>query len=167
MVTARRVDISETREVFAQARAAAGMDEPTALGNVKNAVVQFTQVTEYTTFLAEYAFLDGNIIVHFFPPMEAYTGTGDSRRVVEEYLLYWQRRFPLVLSPVAEGYFKATLPVISATYTHEMQSWFFKAGGFANRLDPDGFVLGFFEQLDAALDRAAAALAPSSALVPA
>lgn len=161
MITAKRVDIAETKAAFAQVRAAAGgVEEPVALGNVRNAVIQFTQISDYTTFLVEYAFLDGNIIVHFFPPIEAYVGVGDGRRVVEEFSLYWQRRFPLVLSPVAEDYFKATLPVISAKYTPELQSWYFKAGGFANRLDPDSFILGFFARLDEALDRAAAGAAP-------
>jgi hypothetical protein len=152
-VNARRVDVSETEAVFAQMReAAGGKEEPVALGNVLDAVVKFTQVGDYTTFLAEYAFLDGSIVVHFFPPAEAYAGTGDARKVVEEYLLYWQRKFPLVLSPVAEDYFKATRPVLTAQYITEMQSWYLRAGGFANRLDPDAFILGFFERLDAGLD---------------
>lgn len=154
-VQARRVDVEETKEVFAQMRrAAGGKDEPVALGNVLDAVVKFTQVADYTTFLAEYAFLDGNIIVHFFPPFEAYVGTGEARRVLEEYSLYWQRQFPVVLSPVAENYFKATRPVLIAQYVREMQSWYLRAGGFANRLDPDAFILGFFAALDAGLDAA-------------
>lgn len=152
-VNARRVDVAETEAVFAQMRqAAGGQEEPVALGNVLDAVVKFTQVGDYTTFLAEYACLDGNIVVHFFPPAEAYVGTGEARKVVEEYLLYWQRKFPLVLSPVAEDYFKATRPVLTAQYIAEMQSWYLRAGGFANRLDPDSFILGFFERLDAGLD---------------
>lgn len=154
-VDVRQVDAAETEAVFAQMReAAGGKEEPVALGNVLNAVVKFTQVQEYTTFMAEYAFIDGSIVVHFFPPAEAYVGAGDSRKVVEEYLLYWQRKFPLVLSPVAEDYFKATRPVLTAQYVTEMRSWYLRAGGYANRLDPHVFILGFFEKLDAGIDAA-------------
>jgi hypothetical protein len=162
-VNARRVDVAETKAVFAELRErAGGQEEPAALGNVLNAVVKFNQVRDYTTFLAEYTCLDGNIVVHFFPPLEAYVGVGEARKVVEEYLLFWQKKFPLVLSPVAEDYFKATRPVLTAQYIPEMQSWYLKAGGFANRLDPDAFILKFFERLDAGLD----ASYPSPSRVP-
>lgn len=152
----------ETEEIFRLERETAGRDAPVAVGNVLNAVVKFTQVEQYTTFLAEYALLDGDIVVHFFPSKEAYVKVADKYRVQEEALLYWQRTFPQVLSPVAEAYFHATLPVISAQYIPEMTSWYFRAGGFARRMQPDEFILKFFERLDDALDRVGDALATSS-----
>jgi len=153
----------ETAELFNQERVAAGgKDAPVAVGNVLNAVVKFIQVEQYTTFLAEYAFLDGDIIVHFFPAKEEYIEVAGKHRVREESLLRWQRLFPEVLSPVAEAYFRATLPRISAQYVPEMTSWYFRAGGFANLLNADNFILTFFERLDDALDRVYAAHATSS-----
>jgi hypothetical protein len=140
-------------------QAAGGKDVPIAVGNVLNAMVKFTQVEIYTTFLAEYAFVDGNIVVHFFPAKEAYVEVGGRHRVTEEALLHWQRVFPAVLSPTAEAYFHATLPIISAQYIPEMTSWYFRAGGFARRLQPEEFILRFFERLDDALDRVSSALA--------
>lgn len=134
--------------------AAGGKLAPEAIGNVSDAVVQFTRVEGYTTFLAEYAFVDGNIIIHFFPPREAYTQVMGHPKLTEEFALAWQRKFPMILSPTAEGYFKATLPVLSAQYIPEMQSWYMRAGGFALRLDPDAFVLAFFAKLDQEIDRA-------------
>lgn len=124
------------------------------IGNVENAVLRFTQVEDYTTFLAEYAVQDGNYIVHFFPPKERYVGAGSSKKIHGEFLVRWQRLFPQVLSPCAEQYFSATAPRLQAAYTAEMFSWWFKAAGFAERLDPDGFIRRFFEKLDAALDAA-------------
>jgi len=124
------------------------------LENVSNATVKFTQVEDYTTFLAEYAFIDGDIVVHLFPPIEQYVKTDNGARLLEEHLLRWQRSFPLVLSPVAEKYFAATRPVLMAQYVPEMTSWYFKAGGFARTLSPKELVLGFFARLDEAVDAA-------------
>jgi hypothetical protein len=42
-----------------------------------------------------------------------------------------------------------------------MASWWMRAGGFAHRLDAEGFILGFFAKLDQALDAADAAAASS------
>lgn len=122
------------------------------LGGVKDAVIDFKKVEGYTTFLAEYAFTDGDIVVHFFPPREAYIFHNDRHRLSEESLLLWQRKFPQVLSPTAEEFFQATAPVLKAAYTAEMFSWWFKAAGFANRLEPEAYLLRFFDRLDAALD---------------
>jgi hypothetical protein len=141
---------------------AGGKDAPVAVGNVLDAVVKFTQVEQYTTFLSEYAFVDGDIVVHFFPSKEEYIEVAGRHRVREEFLLIWQRLFPEVLSPVAETYFKATLPIISAQYIPEMTSWYFRAGGFARHLHAEEFILRFFERLDDALDRVYAARATSA-----
>ena len=124
------------------------------MGGLADAVVKFKKVENFTTFMAEYAFIDGNIVVHFFPPREAYVQHNSLDRVVvsEEFLRGWKMTFPRVLSPVAEDYFNATAPVLEATYVAEMTSWWLRAGGFANRLEPDAFVLGFFVALDAKLD---------------
>ena len=149
----QRVDPVDTRQVFEdETKAAGGKEPPVAIGNVADAVVQFTKVEVFTTFLAEYAFMDGDIVVHFFPAKELYILSNDRWKLSEEVLLKWQRQFPLILSPVAERYFSATYPTLSALYVAEMTSWYLRAGGFAKRLNPDEFIMRFFEQLDHALD---------------
>lgn len=153
---ANRVNPSETAEVFSKFRAqAGGIDVDADISNIDKAVIQFTKVEQFTTFMAEYAFVDGNIVVHFFPPREAYvvSMTTQQPKVSVDFLRYWQRTFPQVLSPVAEAFFKATMPIISATYVAEMTSWWMRANGFANGLEPDQLILNFFAELDAALDR--------------
>jgi hypothetical protein len=154
-LTAQMIDPASTLGVFSAEQAAAGSEAPALIGGVLDAVVQFTQIDTYTTFNVEYALVGEHIVIHFFPPKEAYVSRpGGGKRVSEEYLIRWQRHFPAVLSPVAEQHFNATLPVISATYVAEMTSWYMRCAGFANRFGPDEMVLGFFEKLDKALDAA-------------
>lgn len=130
-------------------QAAAG----TVFGGVADAVIKFTEVKGFTTFLAEYAVQDGSYIVHFFPPRERYVSSGNGKMQVHgEFLVKWQRTFPQVLSPTAERYFGATAPRLQAAYTAEMFSWWLKCSSFAERLDPDGYIMKFFEELDSALD---------------
>lgn len=143
----------DTADVFAKERESAGTDAPIAIGNVRDAVVQFTPVKEYTTFLAEWTILDGAFVVHFFPPRERYASNGrGGMQVHGEFLVKWQRAFPQVLDRVAQEHFQATAPRLQAVYTAEMFSWYFKAAGFATRLDPAGYLTLFFEKLDAGLD---------------
>lgn len=146
----------DATEAFRQARGQSTGDEPTEYSaeTVADAVIQFTQVEDFTTFLAEYALVDGNIVLHFFPPREAFelSNTTQTPRISAEYLRYWKRTFPEVLSPVAEEFFKATAPVLTATYIEEMTSWWMRANGYAHRLDPEGFIRLFFAELDRSLD---------------
>jgi len=125
---------------------------PEFISGVTDAVISFTKVENYTTFVAEYAFIDGDIIIHFFPPKEYYTQINGVYKILDECLLIWKRKFPQVLSPSAEKYFLVSLPVIMAQYIPEMTSWYFKASGFARRVDPDAFVLHFLSFLDKSLD---------------
>lgn len=160
MLTPKMIDPSETSAVFRAAREQAGSVNLDAdMGGLNDAVIKFTKVEKFTTFLAEYAFVDGDIVVHLYPPMEQFETSlvNNAPRVSAEYLRFWKRSFPQVLSPVAEGYFKISQPTLRAAYVEEMTSWWMRAGGFATRLDPDGFILRFFEVLDHALDVVSAA----------
>jgi hypothetical protein len=151
------VNPAETAEVFRKAREQAGaVDIGADLGGVQDAVLKFIKVEEFTTFLAEYVVSDGAIIVHFFPPREAFEISLTTRepRVTAEYLRYWKMKFPHILSPVAENYFKAGPPLLTATYVEEMTSWWMRAGGYAGRTDADDVIMRFFDTLDAALDAA-------------
>ncbi len=124
------------------------------IGNVDGAVIKFTQVKDFTTFLAEYAIQDGDYIVHFFPPKERYVHSNGRHQVSGPFLIKWQRTFPQILSPCAEEYFGATQPRLQAAYTAEMFSWWLKAAGFAERLGPEAYILRFLARLDARLDEA-------------
>lgn len=140
--------------VFQGALKQMGVEQLDDFNDIGSAIPIFKKVEKFTTFWAEYAFIDGNIVVHFFPPPEAYLNHGSTgRRVVrEDFLRAWKTTFPHVLSPAAESFFNATAPVLEATYVAEMTSWWLKAGGFARRLDPDELVLRFFAFFDAKLD---------------
>lgn len=151
------IDRSETEE-FRTNWSAAAQD----IASVPDAVVKFTKVEGYTTFLAEYAAVDGNFIIHFFPPMEAFTPVGGKPVLNRDFMLWWQSKFPEILSPAAEDYFKATLPTLQAQYVPEMQSWWMRAGGFARRLGASAFVEGFFASLDQRIDAASSASAGNS-----
>ena len=126
--------------------------QPVAIGNVRDAVIGdpekgLNKVEDYTTFLAEYAFYTGDIIVHFFLTKDIATADPKAKDA------YWLQTFPQVLSDTAESYFEATKPRIFAEYVPEMTSWYMRCHGFANRLDPETFVLSFFEKLDEVLDQ--------------
>jgi len=155
---ATTVDPSETAEVFRKAREQAGsVDIGADIGGVADAVLNFTKVENFTTFLAEFVVSDGAIIVHFFPPREAYEVSlaTNQPRVTAEFLRYWKKKFPYILSPVAEDFFMATKPVLTAAYVEEMTSWWMRCGGYAGRDDAADVIMRFFLVLDSALDAAA------------
>jgi hypothetical protein len=106
--------------------------------------IKFIQITEYTTFRAEVAITDGDIVFHFYANEEI-NKLPDPRK-------YWLELFPNALSSTAEVYFNATFPRLKAAYTEEQASWWMRAFGFGKLLDPHRFAYKFFDVLDAALD---------------
>jgi hypothetical protein len=118
------------------------------VGGVDKAVIQFKDVTEFTTFTAKYTLKDGtDAIVQFFLPKELSDTelTGSTKD-------YWLDKFPRALDAIAREYFQADSPRLQAKYTEEVKSWWFRAQGYGDRIDFDGFVLGFLGKLDATLD---------------
>lgn len=113
-----------------------------SLNSVANAVPVFVPVDDYTTFRAEYTLSDDNIVVHFFLPPDFRGQEGD----------YWAIKFPRALDVTARNYFAADRPRLQAKYTPELKSWWFRAMGYGHIIDLKGFVLGFFDELDAALE---------------
>ena len=103
--------------------------------------LSFTKNTDFTTFVAEYAFDGDDIVYHFFRPEER---KGDDA--------YWKELFPNTLSSVAMSNFNATFPRLKAAYTSEVDSWWLRASGFANVGDPAARSERFFAQLDKAID---------------
>lgn len=106
--------------------------------------IKFIQITEYTTFRAEVAITDGDIVFHFYANDDINNLPNPSK--------YWLDLFPNALSAVAEKYFNATFPRLKAAYTEEQASWWMRAFGFGRLLDPHKSAYKFFDVLDAALD---------------
>lgn len=108
--------------------------------------VRLVRVDEYTTFVAELAILQGDIVFHFYVTDEVNAGKNPQ--------LYWKEVFPIVLSKTAEEHFKAQYPRLKAAYTEEKASWWMRAYGFGLVLNPHKYAYSFLATLDAALDAA-------------
>lgn len=106
--------------------------------------LQFIRVSDYTTFEAEIAILDGDIVFHFYVTPEVNKGSNPK--------LYWLQLFPVVLSEVAQVHFNATFPQLKAAYTEEKASWWMRAFGKGMVLDPHRYAYAFLERLDGALE---------------
>lgn len=115
------------------------------LNSIAAGVPKFTKVEDYTTFLAEYAMQDGNIVVHFFPPPD-FRGSPSALKH------YWESLFAASLDAVAQDVFQATAPRLQAKYTEELQSWWLRAFKYDHIIDLKGFVQRFLDQLDASLE---------------
>jgi len=117
--------------------------EPDAL-DLDGAVPDFTCNGNYTTFRVEHALIEGNIVLHFFPPEEMEDGP--------QLLNYWKTIFPTTLDVVARKYFDAESPRLYAEYVPELYSWYFRANGYSHIVDLLSFLEGFFDKLDEALE---------------
>jgi len=115
---------------------------------INDAVIQFTRVENYTGFNAEYAWVNGDLVVHFFMPPEL------TKAPRQQALKWWTETFSSCLDAAAQQFFSADYPRLIAKYTEEMTSWWFRANGYGDVLDPDAFALRFFKQLDVTIDRA-------------
>jgi len=117
----------------------------------------FIPINDYTTFRAEFAITDGDIVFHFFKTPEV-EKLGDPARVRQ----YWGDVFASVLEPVAKTIFNADVPRLKAQHIfdedapysrqHPLDSWWFRAYGFGHLLDPHAIAYRFAEALDASLD---------------
>jgi hypothetical protein len=108
-------------------------------------VPEFTRVRSYTTFEAEWAVIETDLVLHFYLPPELVEQAGADQGT------YWREVFPAALDPTAQDFFKNRYPRIKAAYVEEMKSWWLRAYGFAG-LDPEGLVLKFLDTLDLAID---------------
>jgi hypothetical protein len=115
-------------------------------GTLPVQAIQFMPVTDLTTFAAEVAVTEGDLVYHFFVTQEV-NALPDARK-------YWLELFPEVLEKTAQEYFKADFPRLKAAYTEEQASWWLRAFGFGHVLDPHKLALSFCDALDAALDAA-------------
>lgn len=108
--------------------------------------VRFVRITEYTSFVAEFAIKNGDLVFHFFVTDEVNALTDPKK--------YWLKTFPETLSATAEAYFKASFPKLRAAYTEEQASWWLQADGYGLVLDPHRYSYKFLSELDSALDAA-------------
>jgi hypothetical protein len=107
------------------------------------APLAFTAVDQYTTFRAEFAVTGDDLVFHFY--MKG--GPADPT--------YWSNVFPFVLDHVARECFKADYPRLQARRIDDfdIDSWWFRAFGFATGIDPAALAQRFLRDLDAALDK--------------
>lgn len=133
-----------------QAKAAVAQTAGLEFHGINDAVVQFTPVDNYTGFTAEYAWIDNDLVVHFFLPPEASDPTKGSSA---QWLDWWTTQFPISLDAAARQFFSADYPRLVAKYTAELTSWWFRAHGYGDVLDRDAFAIKFMKDLDAEIDR--------------
>ena len=107
--------------------------------------IRFTKVTEYTTFDAEYAYVDNDIVFHFFLPDDVSHLQG-----VQE---YWKNAFPAALDKVSQEHWDATYPRLQAAFTEELNSWWMRCFGFAQVGNPEARIKKFFDKLDKQIDK--------------
>lgn len=106
-------------------------------------VLEFTKVDDYTTFNAEYAIDDQDLVFHFFVPESQQRNPS-----------YWANTFPIALEAAAMETFKEGGPRVQASYIEdfELNSWWLKAKGFASVPDPQALITRFLDSLDSKLD---------------
>ena len=134
-------------EVEDRGEAGERLGKEKVIEGINKAVVAFTKVEDYTTFVAEFGVKDGDLIFHFYLTPELDEQPKDGPVAV-----YWMSRFPRVLDGTAQDFFKTGPPRLQAKYTQEMQSWWLRAQGFGENLEPDKLAYAFLETLDRDLD---------------
>jgi hypothetical protein len=88
---------------------------------------------------------EGDLVFHFFLVDKAGAhGTGK----------YWEAVFPACLEFVAKETFKSGYPRLQAKHMNDfgIDSWWFRAFGFGQVLDPHKLAYKFLDALDLALD---------------
>lgn len=112
----------------------------------------FKQISDYTTFLAEYTIKGADIVFHFFQTAERPAAH------------YWKKTFPQCLDVSAREFFRASHPTLEASYVEgvhkstsalndpALTSWWLIAHGFGRVPDPQLLAETYLEKLDAALD---------------
>jgi hypothetical protein len=106
--------------------------------------LMFIQVNDYTSFRAEFAIADGDLVFHFYV-------TEEIQKLGKPHD-YWDTYFPEALQTVAREYFNSDFPQLQAQYVPEMASWWFRAKSFGQRLDPQRLSYRFLDKFDSALD---------------
>jgi hypothetical protein len=126
-----------------------GLFETTA-EKVAAAVPQFTEV-KLPEFKARFAFIDNDAVIHFFLPSAAGNLGKADAMTQRKWEAYWMEVFPALLSSVSKEHFRADKPRLVAKYTEDFASWWFRARGYGDSLNPAGLIQTFLEKLASAL----------------
>jgi len=103
--------------------------------------IHFVKVSDYTSFDAEYALVGVDIVIHLFQPHDGAHGRN-----------FWCNTLPEILDRHAREFWEETYPRLQAAYTPELDSWWFRAFGFAYQGLPHERVHKFLEGLDTKID---------------
>jgi len=136
-VLAAQVDEEESRVQLNRAFSSEGTLNPKA--------IEFL-IYDGMFFRAEYQLIDRNLVFHLFVRPEHVSDVP-----VQTLERWWLNDFAQHLDTVAQAYFDATAPRLQALYTQEVASWFLKAQGYGDLIDPLAFARGFLERLDGTL----------------
>lgn len=133
---------TDTKDALSHMRASSE-----SYGISEKAIPKFTQVKDYTTFRAEHAIIDDDVVIHFFKP--------DQVKVSDD---YWKVQFADALSTVAQVHFQAAYPRLAAKFTEDdgignkIDSWWFRARNYVHILNIDHYLEKFFDALDTVMD---------------
>lgn len=144
----RTIRLAEPSPTEARSKAI-GMALESPMAGLEKSVPDFKKVNT-KSFRAEYDIIEGNVVVHFFLPVQAdqHIKSPNGRAA---WMKYWLEKFPAHLDVVAKKHFDAEYPRLQAKYTEEMASWWLRAQGYGRLLNPKKFMETFFDLLDAAL----------------
>lgn len=150
----RKIAISGVSEAQAARMLSSEVGLPTGTAeDVERAIPKFIS-WDYRSFKADFAVVNGDIIIQFYLPAWIPSLVGDLKkadpRVQAAWSAYWLEAFPAQLSPQAKEYFHADVPRLVAKYTEEVASWWFRAQGFGSVMNPQGLVAGFLLKFDQA-----------------
>jgi hypothetical protein len=106
--------------------------------------IHFIRLEDYTTYVAELAVTEGDLVFHFY--------VTDEVNALPDAKTYWLESFPQILEATSKAYFKAEWPRLKAAYTEEKASWWMRAFGFGHLLEAHKFAYAFLDELDRALD---------------
>jgi len=133
MLDEQFVAVGDAAEVFGSAASAFGATAPT-----------FIPAEGYTTFRAEYAEIDSDLVFHFF-------ATPEINKLPDPWR-YWRESFPDGLQRVATEHFGDGYPRIKAAYSDDLASWWLRASHYDHILDLKEYARRFLAKLDAVLD---------------
>lgn len=155
MSSERQVSLGEIAPERATSLLQQEVQTESSVEEVENAVPKFKEKT-YRYFTAKHGVVGTDLVIQFFLPKEAEEaarkGDATAQRRWES---FWLETFRDQLSPVAQSYFHTDYPHIVAKYTEELASWWFRAHGFGETMDPvalaEGFELLLHEAVSGAL----------------
>jgi hypothetical protein len=132
----RYVALGEVPE--SEAKRYLGEAEEMSADGVRSAIPKFSPYSG-PMFRAEHAIIGKDLVYHFYVVEQEDPEALDS---------WFRNTFAAALDAVAQEYFQAGQPRLQAKYTQEMQSWWLRARGFGDGVDPEARVRGLYQKLE-------------------